>query len=284
MSRRRFLQFLSAATLGTTLAGAGSLVYASQVEPFSLETTYVKLTLPRLAPEFHEYRLVQISDLHMDGDTMTASHLMSVMDAVNRLVPDMVAITGDFFTRRPPDERVQEMITALKMLRARDGVVAVLGNHDHWSGKLIVRQTLKDAGVINVSNAVHTLQRGSALLHWCGVDDVWEHVARLDDVMTVLPNEGAAVMLVHEPDYADTTAPLNRFDLEISGHTHGGQVNLPVLGRLVLPYLGEKYHTGLYQVGTMQHYTNRGLGMVNPKVRFNCRPEITVFILSSPAA
>jgi predicted MPP superfamily phosphohydrolase len=88
---------------------------------------------------------------------------------------------------------------------------------------------------------------------------------------------GAAILLVHEPDFADIAATAGRIDLQLSGHTHGGQVRIPGYGALHLPRLGKKYQAGLYQVNTMLHYTNRGLGMMEPQVRFNCRPEITVF-------
>jgi predicted MPP superfamily phosphohydrolase len=96
-----------------------------------------------------------------------------------------------------------------------------------------------------------------------------------------LPAEGCAILLAHEPDCADDSAATGRFDLQISGHSHGGQVSLPLIGPPVLPYLAQKYPSGLYQVGQMFQYTNRGVGMTPPYVRLNCRPEITVFTLES---
>jgi predicted MPP superfamily phosphohydrolase len=170
---------------------------------------------------------------------------------------------------------------ALRMLRAADGSFAVLGNHDHWSDPNMIRGMLDRVGVRNLSNAAHTLRRGEATLHLAGVDDVWEQQDRLDDVLDVLPDEGAAILLAHEPDFADDSALTGRFDLQLSGHSHGGQVNLPLFGRPRLPRLGLKYPAGLYQVQSMQLYTNRGLGVVWPRVRFNCRPELTVFTLES---
>jgi uncharacterized protein len=89
-------------------------------------------------------------------------------------------------------------------------------------------------------------------------------------------------LLAHEPDYADISAATGRFDLQISGHSHGGQVIIPFIGPLVVPAYGEKYPLGQYQVGNMIQYTNRGVGTINPAVRFNCRPEITIFTLRAP--
>ena len=102
---------------------------------------------------------------------------------------------------------------------------------------------------------------------------------RLNDVIEELKDESAAILLAHEPDFADLSSKTGRFDLQLSGHSHGGQVVVPFYGPLVLPYLGQKYPSGLYQVGEMLQYTNRGVGMIEPAVRFNCPPEITVFHL-----
>jgi predicted MPP superfamily phosphohydrolase len=134
---------------------------------------------------------------------------------------------------------------------------------------------------MELRNAVKTLRRGDAMLHLCGVDSVLEGVDRLDRVLEALPEGGAAVLLAHEPDFADTSAGTNRFDLQLSGHSHGGQVSLPLLRSAVLPRLSHRYPRGLYRVGGMFLYTNRGLG-THPRFRFGCRPEITVFTLRAP--
>jgi predicted MPP superfamily phosphohydrolase len=115
------------------------------------------------------------------------------------------------------------------------------------------------------------------------VDDIWEGDVRLEEVIAQLDDHSAAILMAHEPDYADTSAAAGKFDLQLSGHTHGGQIAIPFLGPPILPYLGRKYHTGLYKVGDMFQYTNRGVGMARLPLRFNCRPEITVFVLNENA-
>jgi predicted MPP superfamily phosphohydrolase len=134
--------------------------------------------------------------------------------------------------------------------------------------------------VIELCNTALTLRRDGAALHLCGVDDVQEGKVDLDLVLRRLPEEGAAVLLAHEPDFANESAVAERFDLQLSGHSHGGQVGLPLLRSLFLPKLSRRYPSGLYRVGEMWLYTNRGLG-AHPRFRFNCRPEITVFTLRS---
>lgn len=135
--------------------------------------------------------------------------------------------------------------------------------------------------MLDLNNAVHTLQRGSALLNIAGVDDMWERKARLEDVLADMPREGAAVLLAHEPDFADISAASGRFGLQISGHSHGGQVIAPFIGPLQLPLYAKKCPPGRFQVGRMTQYTNRGIGMLQPHVRLNCRPEITVYTLEA---
>jgi predicted MPP superfamily phosphohydrolase len=104
---------------------------------------------------------------------------------------------------------------------------------------------------------------------------------QLNSVIEALPSDGAAILLAHEPDFADESARSGRFDLQVSGHSHGGQVAIPFFGPPVLPYLGRKYPAGLYKVGNMFQYTNRGVGMARLPFRFNCPPEITIFTLKS---
>src|SRR5262249_12338394 len=152
-------------------------------------------------------------------------------------------------------------------LRARDGLVAVLGNHDHWSDALVIREVLSACSIQDLSNAVYSLVRGTVRLHVAGVDDIWEGKARLDLVLSTLPTRGAAILLAHEPDFADVTAQPGRFDLQLSGHSHGGQVVMPVVGPILLPPYGRKYPAGCYRIGTLIQYTNRGLGMLRPYVR-----------------
>ena len=263
---------------GAGLAGVGGLGYAGYVEPGWVEINRVKLALAGLAPQFEGYKLAHISDLHVDEVWMTRAQLVELAGLVNEQKPDLVCMTGDYVTHSA-ELFAEDLVAGLSRLEARDGVVAVLGNHDHWSGAGVVRDALSRGGVMDISNGVHTLWRDSGMLHMAGVDDVWMMKQRMGEVLEAVPVEGAAILLAHEPDFADESAATGRFGLQLSGHTHGGQVQVPFVGPLRLPPLGTKYHNGLYRVGEMLVYTNRGVGMVKPYVRFNCRPEVTVITL-----
>jgi predicted MPP superfamily phosphohydrolase len=270
------------------LAGAGLgawralLHYSREIEPDRVEVRALTLTLPRLDPAFDGYRLLQISDIHFNH-WMTPARFAGLVRLINAQRADLIAFTGDLVKdRRSYDPAA---ITAvLKRLTAADGVVGVMGNHDQYGNLPVLRRVLADSGIRELRNSVHTLRRGSAVLHLAGVDDIAWRQARLDLVLRDLPPDGAAILLAHEPDFADVSAATGRFDLQLSGHTHGGQVALPLVGPFILPKHGVRYPSGLYFVDGMYVYTNRGLGVGNVRVRLNCRPEITVLTLRSGAA
>src|SRR5690606_14589189 len=113
---------------------------------------------------------------------------------------------------------------------------------------------------VDITNSTHTLRRDGASLHIAGVDSVVEMRARLDVVLDALPDDGAAILLAHEPDFAFVSGSSGRFDLQLSGHSHGGQVRVPVLYDLVLPPLARHFVMGHYAGNGMQVYVNRGLG------------------------
>jgi uncharacterized protein len=273
-----FLIKLGASILlsGVALA-TGGWVYATKVEPGWLEISTLSLVLPRLHPAFDNYRIVHISDIHLET-WMTRKRLMEVVRAVNMMRADLIAITGDFVTDLHP-RTANDLHSALSRLRARDGVYAILGNHDYWTNVKTIRSTLERSKIIELPNQVQTIRRGTGSLHIAGVDDYWENKARLQDVVNQLPEDGATILLAHEPDFAVVSAESGRFDLQLSGHTHGGQVHFPWLGPVVLPMYGRKFPSGLYRVKDMLLYTNRGLGTARPQIRFNCRPEICVITL-----
>ena len=267
----------------SALLGAGGLLYAREVEPRRLEVVRLGLTLPRLAPEFDGYRVVQIGDLHLD-DWSKPARLRRVARMVNAERPDLIAVTGDFASYSPRRLDTQTLVGALRDLSAPDGVVAILGNHDYLTDVKLIRRCIREAGLTELVNDALTLRRGDAELHVAGIDDVMEGRSRLDLVLRKLPENGAAILLAHEPDFADVAAATGRFDLQLSGHSHGGQVRVPLLGKAVLPPFSQRYTRGLHEVGGMLLYTNRGLGTVHARLRFGCRPEITALTLRPPQA
>ena len=280
MALRRSLGRLVA---GVAAVGAGGLVYAREVEPRLLEVVRLDLTLPRIAAAFDGYRIVQIGDLHLD-DWAKPARLHRIAEMVNAESPDLIAITGDFASYSARRLDTERLVGALRRLSAPDGVLAILGNHDYLTDVKLIRRCIREAGLTELLNEFVTLGRGGSELHVAGIDDVMEGRSRLDLVLRDLPASGAAVLLAHEPDFADVAAAAGRFDLQLSGHSHGGQVRVPLLGKAVLPPFSQRYTRGLHRVGGMLVYTNRGLGTVHARLRFGCRPEITALTLRAPGA
>lgn len=240
------------------------------------------VNVPGLGTEFDGYTIVQISDIHM-GHWISPDRLTGVVELVNRQSPGAVVMTGDFvsyvFTSLRPS-----LVKSLSSIQASDGKFAVLGNHDHWLGAHHVREALQESGVRELANDYASIQKGAARLHIAGVDDVMVNADRLDDLLGKLPSDSPALLLAHEPDFADQSAATGRFFLQLSGHSHGGQIVWPGMGPLVRGPMFAKYPLGLYQVQGMLQYTNRGIGTHVFRVRINCPPEITRITLhASPA-
>lgn len=272
---RRQVMIFALPFIGAALA-AGILVAARRNAHRQLDITEIEMPLPRLDPAFTGFRLIQISDIHMNQ--MKPERLEQIVEQVNALCPDLIVITGDYVTH-DPENYTASLAAALQRLHAPGGVYTVLGNHDHWAGVDEVRRMLTLAGITELRNDLITLQRQDALLHIAGVDTTYLELDRLDEVLARLPQAGPAILLAHEPDYADTSAAAGRFALQLSGHSHGGQAHLPLIGSPFLPPHARKYPRGLYEINGMYLYTNRGLGTMYFNGRINAPPEITVFIL-----
>ena len=200
---------------------------------------------------------------------------MRAVHLVNRQSPDLVVLTGDFIWRDPGF--AADLVEPMRELSAPLGVFASFGNHDHWAGAKQVAAALATAGVTLLVNQAAQLP-ADAPLWLAAVDDVWERRQDIRAALRDVPSDACTLLMCHEPDYGDEVATYP-VDLQLSGHSHGGQINLPVLGPPVLPYLGRKYPAGLYRVVDLQIYTNRGIGLIAPPVRFNCPPEVTVLTL-----
>ncbi len=266
-----------------SLAAGGAVLpfYARWVEPNWIQVQSLRIRIPGLDPAFHGMTVVHTSDLHLDGVWGTPERLASWVERIQALRPDAVVVTGDWVTTTAGLKVLERAAPVLARLRAPMGVFGVLGNHDHWADPHAVRQALRAAGVRELKNETHVWEIGRARLALVGLDDPWSRPPRWEEVARLAPNGMPAIILVHEPDFADQVARLGRFSLQLSGHSHGGQVKIPGVGAPFLPLHGQKYPEGLYRIGRMTLYTNRGLGMVPPRIRLFARPEITHITLAA---
>ncbi len=268
--------------------GAAAAGYGFLLEPRRLVVERVTVRLKRLPPEFDGFRIAQLSDIHF-GPYMSSSFVREAVEEINMLKPHLAALTGDFVSHpfgKPSGMEgaryIEPCAEALRDLRADYGRYAILGNHDHWNHPATVRNHLDSVQFPVLLNQAVLLEKDNARLWLAGVDDVMSGRPDLDKALRRVPAGEPAILLAHEPDFADHAAQ-HPVDLQLSGHSHGGQVRLPWMGAPILPLLGRKYPMGLYRVGNMQLYTNRGLGVINPPVRWNCPPEITLVTLKAGA-
>ncbi len=263
--------------LGAGLLGLGLIAYSHYIEPYQIEVNRIELYLPDLDPRVDGFTILQISDVHI-ASWMLDGYLDKVVDQANALDPEVIALTGDYLYR-DVDGLAPALENFFFRLKARQAKVAILGNHDHWEDPDLVRYLLRSSGVIDLSNMVMEFPRSGGKVILAGLDDPWEGLDDLEVVRNKLPDGSRAILLVHEPDFAPRYAATGKFSLQLSGHSHGGQVRIPGLGAPVLPELGRVFSSGLSQVDGMQVYTNRGIGAVPVRLRFNCRPELTLITL-----
>jgi uncharacterized protein len=246
-------------------------------DPSDFKLEQIHLAIPGLPDAFENYRIVHISDIHF-GQWVSSDRLEGAVNLINEVEPDVVAITGDFVSYLL-DDSVEEMSQQLRRLKPKDVTVAVLGNHDHWSGAEGVCRILRKSNICDISNNIYVVRKGASKLNFAGVDSAMVKKDRLDLVLEKMPSDGPAILLVHEPDFAVKSSATKRFSLQLSGHSHGGQFIIPGIGTPIRGHLFMKYPLGKHMVDGMIEYTNRGLGTNGFWLRINCPPEITVISL-----
>ena len=248
----------------------------------------VDIPLARLPREFDGFTIVQLSDFHFDPYFSVIPIRKSVR-MINDLKPELIVLTGDYVTapaiesayRNPRAARLAEPCSdVLRDLRAAHGVWAILGNHDAHSDPAHISEALSGAGINVLSNSSAAIERSGRRFWLAGLADVLAGHWDLDAALRSTSPDEAVVLLVHEPDFADRAAKYP-IDLQLSGHSHGGQVRFPLIGPVYLPRLAKKYPMGLRNVGRLTLYTNVGIGTLYVPVRWNCAPEITLFTLRS---
>lgn len=277
ITRRSFLT-------GAAALAAGLAVYSGEVARHEIDTTHHTIAVRNLPTAFHGLRIAQLSDIHLDEYT-EPYFLEQIVKRVNALAPDLVLLTGDFVTRGAltfvaANHAANRCAEILQTLHCPE-MYAILGNHDVTVGAALVTGALEQHGIPVLRNSFLVLSQGGDHLTVAGTADPGTDVADLNTSIPAHP-QGPVLLMVHAPDFADIVVAHPRgplVDLMLSGHSHGGQIRLPILGPLVLPPLGRIYTEGPYQLGRMQLYVNRGIGTVGLPFRLNCPPEISTFTL-----
>lgn len=281
VTRRTFLRAGFGVSAAATVGGGLCAEFSS---PGSIQVNRIGLKLRRLPEALDGLTVALISDLHM-SEYVSAKHIQTAVDMVNQLRPSMVAIVGDFVSSGASSSAkdaayIEPCSGILKGLHAPLGCFAVLGNHDHETDPVRISRTLEESGIQVLANRSLPIEHQDSRVWMAGVDDALAKKCDFDCSLAGVPHDEPVVLLAHEPDIVDRGIHHN-IDLQLSGHTHGGQVRFPGLGIPYLPVLGRKYPEGLYHVGNAQLYTSRGIGVSGVPFRFACPPEITLIQLQS---
>jgi predicted MPP superfamily phosphohydrolase len=278
ITRRTFLRVAA----GTGVAALG--VEATVLEPNRPVVIRKEIALRRWPERLDGFTIALLSDFHYDP-YFSVHPIKASISIVNRLSPDLIVLAGDFVSIPPVDGDDEKAASAaepcadmLRQMRARHDLWAVMGNHDYYTNPWRVTSDLQARGIKVLANQSFPIEQDSARFWLAGVNDVTSGTADLDEAVHSVPEDEATILVAHEPDYADEAARY-RVDLQLSGHSHGGQVRLPLMPPLFLPELGKKYVWGQYQIGALTLYTNAGIGTVVLPIRWNCPPEITLLTL-----
>ena len=284
-TRRTFLKS-GAAVIAGGLAGDAAIW-----EPNHPRVVRVEVVLQRLPEVWNGLRIVQLSDFHYDP-YFSVHPIKKAVEITQGLQPDLIVLTGDFITytsfskrvisREQQTINVQMCSKVLGGLHSRLGVFAVIGNHDRMFGADVVINALTANSIRVLRNSSYSLQQNGARLWLAGVDDVLEGNPDLEKSLRGISGKEVVILLAHEPDFFINAAN-SGIDLQLSGHSHGGQIRVPFMGAPYLPVLGKKFPKGMYQIGDTKLYTNIGLGTIIVPLRFDCPPEVTLFTLRSSA-
>ena len=277
INRRKFFRLAATAAVG--IGAADSLFF----EPNHPRIIRKEIALRRWPSRLDGFTIALLSDFHYDP-YFSIHPIGAAVRLVNELRPDLIALTGDFVSvpwfgdPRKGSSGAEPCAHLLRQMKVPHGMWAVLGNHDVYSNPDHVTDTLQKAGIPVLSNQSVAVEKDGARFWLAGLDDVLGGGTDLAAALHQIPADEATVLMVHEPDYADHVARYP-VDLQLSGHSHGGQIKLPLVRPLYLPELAKKYIWGLYKIRELTLYTNAGIGTVEVPVRLNCLPEITLFTL-----
>lgn len=278
MERRKFINRTLWGLGGAALMGG---LYTWQVEPFWVEYVHVKMPIPNLPDHLKGKALVQISDLHISR-RFNHQYILKAFEKVKNLHPDFVVYTGDYVTKYSEEKQDQRLNSVLEQApKGKLGTVAVLGNHDYgknWAQPEVansITALLQQNGITVLRNESIDLNG----LNIIGMDDYWGVNFHPKKAMESFDVSKANLVLCHNPDACDLDFWGAYNSWILSGHTHGGQVKPPFLPTPMLPVKNKKYSAGEIALsGGRTLYINRALGNLW-QVRFNVRPEITIFQL-----
>ncbi|MDQ0270669.1 metallophosphoesterase [Cytobacillus purgationiresistens] len=283
VSRRKFIKRVFGSLFTAIAAGAGGFFYARDIEPKLLEINQHTIKHPSIPKSFHNIKIVQFSDIHL-GFHYDLTQLKKLINKINEFEPEIIIFTGDLMDEPNKYNRTEMVAPLLSELKASIGKYSIYGNHDHGGyGSDIYKTIMNEAGFDLLLNESRIIKNEDEKIYLSGIDDAMLGRPDIKAAVADIPNDSYHIFLSHAPDLADGASSFN-VNLQLSGHSHGGQIQVPFIGALVKPPYGERYYEGFYEIGQTDPlllYVNRGIGTTRLPFRFLCRPELSVFTLQS---
>jgi uncharacterized protein len=253
-----------------TIIGILFLIYC-HLETRWIKTNRIVIHSVDVPASFNGKRIVFVTDIH-HGPFFSIERVKTLVDRINRLQPDLIVMGGDYVHRDPI--YIKPVFDELKQLNSKNGIYAVLGNHDHWEDPELTKEMMIRNGIKICDNKSYWVKIGRDSLKIGGVGDLWEDSQLLDSTILDVKRTDFCILISHNPDYLENLKT-DLIDFTLSGHTHGGQMTFFGIWSPILPSVhGQKYRYGLKRFGNMQSYISSGIGTITPPLRFFCRPEI----------
>ncbi|WP_226578228.1 metallophosphoesterase [Halobacillus litoralis] len=277
LTRRKFIKQSLAGAAGVLGLSAFGYSYARYIEPHMLTVQAHTIENSKIPRSFHNFKILQFSDTHL-GFHYDLDQFESLVQRMNKEEAEIIVFTGDLVDEPQTYGFPPRLIELLQRLDAPLGKYWIYGNHDHGGyGTEKIRSVMEKSGFQLLQNEQVQIENGNEAFTLAGLDDVMLGSPKIEETLAGVPEESFTILMVHEPDVADyyQRYPI---DVQLSGHSHGGQVQLPFIGYLVTPPYAEKYVEGHYPLEQdLQLYVSRGIGTTRLPYRFLCRPEISVF-------
>ena len=266
---------------------SGLLLYSRFIATSGLNVKEYKVVNDKISDEYHGLKIVHLSDIHF-GSTITENDLDHLVNKVNELNPDIVVITGDII-----DERISYdkniLIDYLKKIQSKLGKFAISGNHDLPLDDF--NSIVEESGFTNLDNTYELIYANSnkpiiisgISSNYSDSSNIDTKTAKFDNYIANLTDDIKpiySILLIHEPDFIDSLN-VDNYDLILAGHSHGGQVKLPLIKKLYTPYGAKKYYDEYYKVNQTDLYISSGLGTSKLKFRLFNRPSINFYRITN---
>lgn len=285
LSRRSFIKRTFGSVLTMVGAGYGGYFYAHQIEPRLLKINKHVISHIDIPKSFDGFKIVQFSDTHL-GFHYDLNQFKKMLTQISSLEPDIIFFTGDLMDAPNQYPFTEEIVPLLKNLQAPFGKYSIYGNHDHGGyGSDIYKNIMELADfrlLLNASDQIQLLDGSS--IYVLGIDDAMLGRPNFESAIENVPRNHYKILLSHAPDLADNAVDYG-IQLQLSGHSHGGQIQIPFVGALITPPFAKNYREGFYEINVTETpltlYVNRGIGTTRLPFRFLSKPEITLFTLNS---